>query len=132
MSLPPLAHTVTPTGGNGPHSGLRNSSFGVVTLAEDRFAGVAGSDNVVTHNLTVASATLTVTVDIVKDGGSVTLGVVGHVKPSLGRSAAITKSGTDVVVTFPGALNGLADLVGSSVQLSLSLKDAVVYTVGFR
>lgn len=118
-------------GGNGPHSGSRNSSFAVATLPPDRFAGYAGSADVVTRNVTVTAAGLTLTVDILAPGGFVTIGVMGH-GSGLARSAPVTAAVTDHVVSFPGAPGGLEALVGVSVQLSLVLRSAAVYTVGFQ
>jgi len=50
-------------GGNGPHSGERNSSFALATLRADGFAGVSGSGSATSMPLKVTGDSLTVTVD---------------------------------------------------------------------
>merc|ERR1711970_927513 len=42
----PEGHRVYYMGGNGPHSGTRNSSFALATLGTDRFAGLSGTGTV--------------------------------------------------------------------------------------
>ena len=55
--------------------------------------------------------------------GSVAVGVVGHGAASKAISASVTD----------GEVTGLelSGLVGKEVQLTMALKDATVYTVGF-
>ena len=52
-------------GGNGPHSGARNSSFGLATLPPDRFAGLAASTaaHAVSKPVLVTGKTLMLTLD---------------------------------------------------------------------
>ena len=51
-------------GGNGPHNGARNSSFGLATLGLDRFAGLAGTGTLVTRAVIVTGKTLMLTADV--------------------------------------------------------------------
>eukprot|EP00935_MAST-01C_sp_MAST-1C-sp1_P001623 g1623.t1 len=118
-------------GGNGPHSGARNSSFGLATARPDRFAGVSGSGYSVTKPLTVTGATILLTADILAPGGSVTVGVVGQ-GAGLAQATPLAQNATDHAVRFPSAPSGLQPLVGKQVRLSITAKDAAVYTVGFR
>ena len=121
-------------GGNGPHSGLRNSSFALATLRPDRFAGLGGdAGTVTTRALLVTSASLIATVDVGGNGGgggSVVFGVVGG-GVALARSAPITKNCTDCAVAWPGAAGGLASFVGSNVSFTITIERAVFYTLGF-
>lgn len=124
-------------GGNGPHSGLRNSSFGLVTAMPDRFAGVtttatAGmlASNSTTRPITVTGKTMLLTVDVLAGGGSVVVGVVGEGSQYM-AATALTATATDHTVVFPLSATGLADLVGKEVQLSFAVRNAVIYTVGF-
>jgi hypothetical protein len=85
-------------GGNGPHSGARNSSFALATLRPDGFAGLGGHGTIQTRPVTVASARLVVTTDIVGDGGSVVVGVDGSTPPLL--SSPVTING-DLIAPVP-------------------------------
>ena len=102
----------------------RNSSFALATLAADRFAGLKGSGTLAETKLVkVTGSKMTITADV-GSGGSVTVGVVGH---GGAASQPITKTVTD------GEVTGLQldGLVGKEVQLTITLKDATVYTIGF-
>ena len=57
-------------GGNGPHSGERNSSLGLATLRPDGFASVRGHGTFTTPTLTVTAASLTVTADFAAGGAA--------------------------------------------------------------
>ena len=139
-------------GGNGPHSGSRNSSFALATLPPDRFAGLAATTasasapapapaTAHSRTVTVTGATMTLTVDILgteagtrgagRGAGRVVVGVAGA-GAAFETAAPLTASGTDVAVVWPGATPaGLAPLIGKQVQLTLTMDNAVVYTVGF-
>ena len=120
-------------GGNGPHSGKRNSSFALATLPPDRFAGLSGSGNgaataaPLSKPVTVSGKTMTMTLDV-SAGGSVAVTVVSG-GASFATSTPLKANGTDAALTFS---KDLAPLVGKQVQLQLAVSDAVVYTVGFR
>ena len=43
-------------GGNGPHTGARNSSFALATLRPDGFASIRGSGRMITRQLLVTGA----------------------------------------------------------------------------
>eukprot|EP01052_Picozoa_sp_SAG31_P053396 SAG31_NODE_13669_length_854_cov_1.112583_1_plen_163_part_00 len=123
LKMPDGSSRIYYMGGNGPHSGARNSSFALATLPPDRFAGLKGTGRVAeTKMVTVTGSKLLITADV-ESGGSVTVGVVGHGA----ASQPITTSVTD------GPVHGLelGKLVGKEVQLTLLLKDATVYTIGF-
>ena len=119
-------------GGNGPHSGARNSSFALATLPPDRFAGMSSSDTVTATStpLNVTAATLIITLDVTTPGGAVTV-IVDDGNAAL-ESTALTQSGTDVAVHFPEAPSGLAPLIGKHAPITVKVTNAVVYTVGFK
>ena len=142
-------------GGNGPHSGARNSSFALATLAPDRFAGVtsdaaAGTkvSAVSTRAVNISARFMTVTVDIEDQGGSLSVAVLpaaeggggggdGAAGTGGGRSdvrgtitsSPITATGTDVIVSFPGT--GLLGMIGEMRRLEVTLDGATLHTVGF-
>lgn len=120
-------------GGNGPHFGERNSSFGLATMRPDGFASMSGSGTVRTVALTCTGPTLVITVDVLEAGGSVHVGLVGSsskgLKPS--DAVAVTQSTTDHAVAFQAGKT-LAALVGQDVVLELVLDRAAVFTVGFK
>ena len=140
-------------GGNGPHSGARNSSFALATLPPDRFAGITAADvdadagltmaEAVSRIITVGGSEMIVTLDIDAvrggagggggdagngGGGSVTIGIVGA-GSGFEQSTPLTATGTDLPVAFPGGT--LAALAGKKVQLRISITGATVYTIGF-
>ena len=118
-------------GGNGPHSGLRNSSFALATLRPDRFAGLGGdAGTVTTRALLVTSASLIATVDVRRGGGSVVFGVVGG-GAALARSAPVMSNCTDCAIAWPRAAGGLASFVGRNVSFTVTVDCAVLYTLGF-
>jgi hypothetical protein len=118
LRMPDGSSRIYYMGGNGPHSGQRNSSFAMATLPADRFAGLKGTGLVPrTKVVTVTGANMTITADV-ESGGSVVVGLVGHDA----LSKAITATVTDGEV--PGL--ELSALVGQQVQLTLSIKDATV------
>ena len=120
-------------GGNGPHSGDRNSSLGLATLRKDGYASLAGSGVVVTRSVRCTGATLRVTADFA-DGGSLQLGIAdtpgapAALRPA--KSAPLQHNATDVAVDFEGGADWSA-LVGQEVTLEMRLSDAMLYTVGF-
>ena len=109
-------------GGNGPHNGIRNSSFALATLREDGFAGLRGSGDATTTLLNATGSKLTITADILSLGGSVTVAIAEAGTPH-------TVSPVTANVTKHAALSGLK--IGSRVAVKMTLKDAMVYTLGF-
>ena len=104
-ATPPHHHTATRAvryymGGNGPHSGVRNTSLGLATLPSfDRFAGVGGSGRATAAAARlVTGSRLTVTADALAAGASISVGAVGQVGSSRERTRrgwmASPKSGT--------------------------------------
>jgi hypothetical protein len=89
-------------GGNGPHSGARNTSFALVTLGADRFAGVTDAEvggvgtagGVLT---TTVSSSLSKTVNVTGATMIVTLDVLG------GGSGRRRGGGYGVIFSIPGA-----------------------------
>ena len=120
-------------GGNGPHSGPRNSSFALATMRPDGFASMAGSGTIRTVALKCTGPTLVITADVLEDGGSVRVGLAGASSKGLKPSDAVpvTSSTTDHAVAF-AAGKTLAGLVGQDVVLELVLDRAAVFTVGFK
>jgi hypothetical protein len=116
-------------GGDGPHNGLRNSSLGLATLRKDGFAGMSGTGEFTTRNVTVTGADLFVSADVMQ-GGSVAVGVVGHGSLSVDDAVPITADATDKTVAFKGGAT-LKGLVGTEVTLQIRLTKATIYTVGF-
>ena len=120
-------------GGNGPHSGDRNSSLGLATLRPDGYASLAGSGVVVTRSVRCTGATLRVTADFA-EGGSLQLGIAdtpgapAALRPA--KSTPLQQNATDVAVDFEGGADWSA-LVGQEVTLEVRLSDAMLYTVGW-
>ena len=144
IKMPDKTTRIYYMGGNGPHSGQRNSSFGLATIAADRFAGIAsggaGRSMADASAATMATASSSKTVVItggqmivtadLKNGGSVSFGIAGAGVPlDFPKSIAVTDSGTDAKVTFPGV--DLSSLVGKEVTVTLYLNDGMVFTIGF-
>lgn len=155
LRMPDGSTRVYYMGGNGPHSGARNSSFGLATLPPDRFAGMTSAAAVrtagarvggaaaaaaggsggagevaVSRVLNITGSRLLVTLDV-GAGGSLSVGINGSV--AFARSVPVTATGTDVPVVFEGRPAGLAPLVGHQHQLIVFFHGATtLYTVGFR
>eukprot|EP01047_Picozoa_sp_COSAG01_P015427 COSAG01_NODE_773_length_13704_cov_9.386843_7_plen_96_part_00 len=93
----------------------------MATLRADRFAGLGGTGETTTIALTATGTQLTVTADMLaRAGSSLTVSI-----PQDGLvSAPVQKNVTDAVV-----LTGLT--VGKEIKLTMTMQDAVVYTVGF-
>lgn len=122
-------------GGNGPHSGERNSSLGLATLRQDGFAAVAGSGTLVTVDLLVTGPWLTATVDVGSAGGagSVRLGLRSGDGPAglaVDKAAPLTTNRTDAHVSFEGGAD-FSSLIGTKVVLEAQLDNAMLYSVGF-
>ena len=129
-------------GGDGPHSGARNSSFALATLRPDGFASVRGRGIFRTPSLVVTGAMLTATVDFSMGGGrsALRVGVLpdGSSEPpfalSLNNSVPLIDNATDAQMHFEGGCGGpdLTPLLGKRVQLEVSLEgDALLYSLGF-
>lgn len=108
-------------GGNGPHSGLRNTSFGLATTGPDRFAGVGGSGSIESRSILVTGSTLIITADVFP-AGSISIYVNGA------SSLPIRENVTDTKVAFTSS-PGLSP--GSTVVLKFGLDNAVLYSIGF-
>ena len=120
-------------GGNGPHSGARNSSFGLATLDRNRFAGISPSTNgsaVVSKALTLTSSTIRVTLDVF-DESSVYFEILNVSGVSLLTSKPLDSSVTDSALDF-GDDNPLDPLVGSDISSSFHKRNFVLYTVEVR
>eukprot|EP00039_Didymoeca_costata_P002400 m.59923 g.59923 ORF g.59923 m.59923 type:complete len:495 (-) comp11280_c0_seq6:124-1608(-) len=123
-------------GGNGPHSGSRNSSFALATLGLDRYAGLAGSGTMTTRNITCTGAKLFVTVDILEEGGSVLIGGTTangtSSLPGLTLSDAqpIVQNSTREVVSFTSG-SDFTHYINTDVSLTVKLDNAILYAVGF-
>jgi hypothetical protein len=121
-------------GSNGKHSGSkpqRNASLGVALLRTDGFGGLSGSGTFTTVPINVTAETLTITADIIGDGGTVRLGVKGAKGLSLEDCENITANATGGKVTFTGGAT-LESMIGQEVVITVELLDAIVYTIGFR
>lgn len=126
-------------GGNGPHSGARNSSFGLATLGPDRFAGVTSMESHSSMGTSVSSSVLVTgnsmmaTFDIVEPDGSVTVAILaGKAKYTSKPISCGSQECTDTSLEFPELPSGLSSLAGKLVQLELTVVKAVVYTLGFK
>ena len=140
-------------GGNGPHSGIRNSSFALATMRTDGFAGLKGSGTVRTQPLLctgerrrckrlgpprcvltpmrcVPGATLIVTADVLGPQGSVKIGAVGLPGVGIAQATPLTSNVTATKVGFKGG-GSFAAHVGKNVTLEIELVEGMVYTVGF-
>jgi hypothetical protein len=122
-------HRIYYMGGNGPHNGARNSSFGLATLGLDRFAGLAGTGTVVTRAVLVTGKTLMLTADV-KAGGSLQVGSTDVAGLGPSDATPITASVTRSAVTF-SAGKDFAAFIGKTVSLTIKLTDATVYAIGF-
>jgi len=115
--------------GNGPHSGDRNSSFGLATLRRHGYAGVRGSGTATTKTLLCTGRLLTVTADAA--GGSFAVGVSGAGSGvSLLRAVRVTTNVTDFAVSFDGG-GDFAGYVGHNVTLDVAFDNAALYTLAF-
>jgi len=127
-------------GGDGPHSGERNSSFGLATLRPDGFAGVRGHGVFRTPSLVVTDAMLTATIDFVGNGSALRIGVLpdgpdeAPIALALKNAVPLTANATDAQMHFTGGCGGpdLSPWLGKTVQLEVSLEgDAMLYAIGF-
>ena len=119
-------------GGDGPHSGDRDSAMGLATMRKDGFASLSGTGSVTTVALTVTGATLRVTADFSSQQGMLRLGVSGPSAGPLDPSLCdpVTSNSTDAPVSFHAGANFSA-LVGRTVALRIEMQDAIVYTFGW-
>ena len=124
-------------GGNGPHSGARNSSLGLAKLRKDGYAGVGGSGKIVLLPVRCTHEMLTVTYDAAeRGGGSIRIGLADvRVSPGLSVNASIplTHSATDAIMHFAGGCGGpdFTPLIGQDVTLAVQMTGGTLYTVGF-
>ena len=122
-------HRIYYMGGNGPHNGARNSSFGLATLGLDRFAGLAGTGTVLTRELLVTGKTLMITADV-GAGGSVKVGASDAAGLGPSDATPIAAAATRAAVAFVGGKD-FGGYIGKTLAFTIELSDATVYTVGF-
>eukprot|EP01052_Picozoa_sp_SAG31_P022778 SAG31_NODE_1832_length_7148_cov_5.322315_2_plen_659_part_00 len=119
-------------GGNGPHSGVRNTSFGLATTRRDGFAALVGIGIVTTVPIPCFGKRLTVTVDFdVKSTTKPFLKVGCPSCADIASSLAINKNSTDTVVNFASG-GDFSAYVHKKVVLRLWLCSARVYTLGWK
>merc|ERR1719253_164043 len=125
----PAGERIYYMGGNGPHSGARNSSFGLANLRSDGYAGFQGSGTFATRKVIVTGKFLLVTGDVLapigffsvgSDADGLTLDYAASVFANVTNSKIEFRSGKD----FSG-------LVGKEVTLHIRLQQATIYTVSF-
>ena len=123
-------------GGNGPHSGERNSLLGVATLRKDGYAGVRGAGHVELAPVLCTAHRLLVTWDASGPTSALRIGLA-HPEESeaglaLNRSVPLERSVTDAAVAFSGGIDFRA-LRGRNVTLAVELRGdgGTLYTVGF-
>jgi len=142
------------TGGNGPHSGSRNSSFALATLRTDGYAGLrprgTPPGTFTTVSVPCTGAKLLLTADVfakehssIKSTstaapsvehasvGSVSAGAVGIPGLEPQDSTPIQSNVTNSVVGFANGMD-FAGLIGKQVTLQFVLDSAMVYTFGFQ
>eukprot|EP01079_Euglenida_sp_SAG-EU17-18_P001301 gene1301-2725_t len=115
-------------GGNGPHSGARNTSLALATLRKartvpDGFASLSGTGSVTTVPILVSGSTLIVTADFSSSQASLRVGASGPGVPaSLGvpNCVPINCNATDAPVHFSSGAD-FSSLVGHNVTLQLEL-----------
>lgn len=127
-------------GGNGPHSGARNSSFGLATLRKHGFAGLSaweGKGTVTTLPLLVTGSSLIVSADFnprrvrVQAPNRVRIGVVdGPSGLSLSMAIPMMSNVTAAPVTWRSGAT-FASLLGRTVRMEMAMTGAMVYAVGF-
>lgn len=118
-------------GGNGPHSGRRNSSLGLAVLRKDGYVAVEGSGTVRTTPLFCTGKRLLVTADVLPGGpGSVRLGVVGSAMLDARLASPVEGNVTNHRVAFTTGRT-LAEHVGELLELEVIMDRARVYTVAF-
>ena len=136
-------------GGNGPHYGVRNSSFALVTFRADGFAGVgaaaAGGPHggaathsdapleVITTTIKAGGGTLTVTADVAQGD---TLVAVRRclARNCAAKTKALSGAMTGAPLNFTEGSGG-AFIAGESVVLTFTLSagdhDSLLYTIGW-
>ena len=124
-------------GGDGPHSGDRNSSFAMATMRMDGFAGLSNQrkgdkGTAQTFALAVRGKYLRVTADVDAraEDGSVKVGIEGQKGYALDDADAVKKNVTDFVVSWKGNAD-VGALMGQKVVLQFELNDATLYTFEF-
>ena len=119
-------------GGDGPHSGTRNSSFGLATMRLDGFAGIKNSVKgsaamMETYSIQITGKYMIITADVV---GYVKVALEGINGFGLNDCDTITKDVTDIQVEWNGKKD-ISSLIGQSVKIQFELLDSVLYTFGF-
>ena len=124
-------------GGNGPHNGPRNSSFGLATLRTDGYAALCGTGKLLTIRVLVTAAQLTATADFPPgSNGSLKIGVApGGKLPglSVNDSVPLATNATDAPMRFAGDCGGqtFESLVGTYVSLEVHAESTLLFTIGF-
>ena len=120
-------------GGDGPHSGSRNSSFAMASVRRDGFAALAGDGTVLTVPIRCSGTQLTVTADFDSRSSmkhALQLGIHGDNVVGPGHAVPISTNGTNIVVQYVTGATFQAH-VGQLVTMELRLSAARVYTVGW-
>jgi len=132
-------------GGDGPHSGWRNSSLGFATVPSfDRIAGIGGSTSTDPSEVVVVASkrgvkvtgpTMTITADGIGEGASIQVGC-NNCSASLSATSAIAidLSGRNVTseqVKFQSA-DDFTDLIGQYVQIETTMTNTILYSIGFE
>eukprot|EP01084_Bolivina_argentea_P301212 519587_1 len=120
-------------GGNGPHSGARESFFAMANMRMDGFAGIMNEQkgevaNVNTFKLAVQGKYLCVTMDVVQ-GVDGSIDVVLENKNGF-ESGSVNKNVTNFALTWKNG-NDLTSLIGQDVVIQFQLTDAILYTFQF-
>ena len=123
-------------GGNGPHSGERNSSFGLATLRPDGYAALRGTGSFLTARLRVTGSTLTATADFHNEAGSLQIGLSSaspHVVSGLLANASVPlkANSTDAAMKYAGGAD-FSSLLGLEVVLEVRMLSASLFSVGFE
>eukprot|EP00041_Stephanoeca_diplocostata_P024330 m.613503 g.613503 ORF g.613503 m.613503 type:complete len:263 (+) comp22502_c0_seq12:1368-2156(+) len=117
-------------GGNGPHSGDRNSSFAVAHLGLDRYAGVGGTGNLTTaHAVAVHGPKLVISADV-RSGGFVRIGIRGAAVLGVTDCVPVTANATRAAVEFKSNMT-FAHFVGTSITVEIHVHRSTIYAFGF-
>ena len=124
-------------GSNGPHSGPRNTSFGLAMLRPQGFVAVGGSRPADAGSFTASKEiectgrTLVITADVSSKEASLRVGVRGVEGLSASDAKPVTGDATSARVEFEAGRD-FSRLVGSKVTLEFEFAgDISLYTVGW-
>jgi len=122
-------------GSDGPHNGIRNSSFGLASLRKDGFAALHGTGTVVTVPIMCSGAQLVITADFDAEARDAALqvGVWGAGAQShlaVEHAVPLRQNGTDLPMQYTSGVDFSA-FIGQNVTLELKLSSCLLYTVGW-